>query len=65
MKKTSVDFGGYYRSSKNNRLVKVVARANNQEDKSPMIIYAYVNEGGVASGLYYMNEDEFISIYLE
>lgn len=65
MKKKTLDFGGYYRSSKNNTLVKVVARANNQEDKSPMIIYSYINEGGIASGLHYMNEDEFINIYLE
>lgn len=65
MCKKTLDFGDYYRSSKNNKLVKVVARTNNQEDKSPMIIYAYINEGGIASGLHYMNEDDFINIYLE
>lgn len=65
MKKISVNFGDYYRSSKNNTLVKVVARANNQDDKNPVIIYSHINEGGFASELHYMNEDEFVNIYLE
>lgn len=64
MKKISVDMGSYYTSSANETLVKAVARAIDTDGNNPMIMFAYVGKGGIASELHYMREADFIATYI-
>lgn len=64
MKKISVDMGSYYTSSANETLVKAVARATDADGNNPMIMFAYVGKGGIASELHYMREADFIATYI-
>lgn len=64
MKKITVDMGSYYTSSANETLVKAVARATDTEGNNPMIMFAYVGRGGIASELHYMREADFIATYI-
>lgn len=64
MKKISVDMGSYYTSSANKTLVKAVVRATDMNGNNPMIMFAYVGKGGIASELHYMREADFIATYI-
>lgn len=64
MKKITVDMGSYYTSSANETLVKAVVRATDTEGNNPMIMFAYVGRGGIASELHYMREADFIATYI-
>lgn len=65
MKKITVDMGSYYNcSATDNTLVKAVARATDTEGNNPMIMFAYIGRGGVASELHYMREADFIATYI-
>lgn len=62
MKKIIVDMGSYYNCSAT--LVKTVARATDTEGNNPMIMFAYIGQGGIASELHYMREADFIATYI-
>lgn len=63
MKKTSIDFGCYYTSFDNKELVKTIARASNSGAED-IILYARINEGGIASEPMYMAEKDFVATFL-
>lgn len=64
MKKNTVDMGCYYTSANQQSLVKTICRATLPDGKDPVIVFAFVGEGGVASSTVYMPENEFISKYV-
>lgn len=64
MKKNGIDMGGYYTCSTTNELVKVIARAIDVEGNNPVIMFAYVGKGGIASEPHYMREADFIATYI-
>lgn len=62
MKKVSVDMGSYY--STENGLVKTISRAVDVNGDNPMIMFVYVQKGGLASVVHYMREADFIATYI-
>lgn len=64
MKKNTVDMGCYYTNANQKTLVKTVCRATSPNGKEPIIIFAFVGEGGIASSTVYMPESEFLATYI-
>lgn len=62
--KNNINMGSYHVCSATNSLVKVVARAIDINSDNPMIMFAYVGQGGIASELHYMREADFIATYI-
>ena len=64
MKKNFVARGEYYFSEKNGR-ARTVCRGIDMKTGESMIAFVKVNEGGVASEVFFISEAEFRSMYLD
>lgn len=63
MKKNFVAMGEYYFSEKYGR-ARTVCRGTDMKTGESMIAFVKVNEGGVASEVFFISEVEFRSMYL-
>lgn len=64
MKKIYAECGAYYTNVAQNELVRVISKATDVNEQNPVIIFAFVGEGGIVSEARYMSENEFISKYV-
>lgn len=64
MRKIDMQMGTYYTNVAQDSLVRTICRASLNGGKEPIIVYAYVNDGGVVSEAYYMPENEFVATYI-
>lgn len=64
MRKIDVQMGTYYTNIAQDSLVRTICRASLSGGDEPVIVYAYVGDGGVVSEAYYMPEAEFIATYI-
>lgn len=64
MRKIDVQMGVYYTDVSQDSLVRTICRANLVDGNEPVIVYAFVGDGGVVSEAYYMPETEFVTTYI-
>ena len=63
MKNNFVSMGNFYRANPYG-LVKTVCRGFDANSGDAMIAYVHVGEGGCASDVFFMSENEFKNIFL-
>lgn len=63
MKKNFISMGSFYRAD-NYGLIKTVCRGFDYKSNDAMIAYVKVGNGGYASEIFFMPENEFMDIFL-